>query len=145
MQIPHAARAGHQTETWDAELVPDDRGRTQRPSPDCPVEVALAAVAGRWTTLVLRELMHGPRSFSSLRASLPSLSAKVLADRLHTMTGRGLVSCERTTGFPVRTTYRLTQQGLALRPLLIALYETGSTLLAHRSEPGLTRTVPAGR
>ncbi|MFI2352425.1 hypothetical protein ACH492_36635 [Streptomyces sp. NPDC019443] len=45
---------------WDGELVPDERGRTRQPEPDCPVEVALAAVAGRWTTLVLRELMHEP-------------------------------------------------------------------------------------
>jgi DNA-binding HxlR family transcriptional regulator len=144
MQISPAARAGHQTETWDPELVPDARGRTQRPSPDCPVEVALAAIAGRWTTLVLRELMPGPLSFSELRASLPALSAKVLSERLHAMTGRGLVSRERTTGFPIRTTYRLTQQGQALRPLLISLYETGNTLLAHRSGPGPTRTAPAG-
>ncbi|MET0237917.1 MAG: helix-turn-helix domain-containing protein [Kibdelosporangium sp.] len=145
MQIEPAAHAGHQTETWDAGLVPDERGRTRHPSPDCPVEVALAAVAGRWTTLVLRELMHGPQSFSSLRASLPSLSAKVLADRLHTMTGCGLVSCQRTTGFPVRTTYRLTQQGLALRPLLIALYDTGSALLEHRSRSGPPAAAASGR
>nr|WP_232328456.1 helix-turn-helix domain-containing protein [Kibdelosporangium sp. MJ126-NF4]CTQ93012.1 Transcriptional regulator, HxlR family [Kibdelosporangium sp. MJ126-NF4] len=116
-------------ETWDAALVPDSRGRTDRPSEDCPVEVALDAISGRWTTLVLRELMHGPLSFSELRSRLPSLSAKVLSDRLHRLTARELAECARTTGFPTRTEYRLTERGLALRPLLIVLYEVGTELL----------------
>lgn len=99
------------------------------------MEVALEAISGRWTTLVLRELMRGPLSFSELRTRLPSLSAKVLSDRLHGLTGRGLAVCSRTTGFPSRTEYRLTGRGYALRPLLIALYDTGTALLTTEA-PG---------
>jgi len=72
----------HQTVSigWDEELVPTPTGRTQAPSPDCPVEVALAAIAGRWTTLVLRNLMSGDAySYTELAATLPSLSDKVLS------------------------------------------------------------------
>ena len=93
------------------------------------MEVALAAIAGRWTTLVLRELMQGPLSFSELRSRLPSLSAKVLSDRLRGLTERGMAECARTAGFPTRTEYRLTERGLALRPLLITLYDVGGVLL----------------
>ncbi|MFI9327100.1 winged helix-turn-helix transcriptional regulator [Kitasatospora sp. NPDC052868] len=110
---------------WDDELVPDEQGRTARPEAGCPVEVALAAVAGRWTTLVLRELMHGPLSFGELRTRLPEISPKVLADRLRVLEERGLVVCERLRGFPVRTSHRLTETGRALRPLLVELYRTG--------------------
>jgi DNA-binding HxlR family transcriptional regulator len=117
-------------ETWDPELVPDSRGRIREPDADCPVEAALAAISGRWTTLVIRELMQGPRSFSDLRACLPTLSAKVLTDRLRGLAERGLVVRCRTAGFPARTTYRLTDRGLRLRPLLMTLYEVGSDLLA---------------
>ncbi|MBB5852786.1 winged helix-turn-helix transcriptional regulator [Amycolatopsis umgeniensis] len=120
--------AGHQTETFDGELVPDARGRTRRPEPDCPVEVALAAISGRWTTLVLRELMSGARSFSDLRAALPELSAKVLTERLGDLTSRRLAIREELPGFPSRTSYRLTPAGRALRPLLIELYRSGSAL-----------------
>ncbi|WP_285639755.1 helix-turn-helix domain-containing protein [Lentzea sp. NBRC 102530] len=111
---------GHQTVTWD------------RPSAECPVEVALAAISGRWATLVVRDLMHGPKSFSALRAGLPSLSAKVLTERLESLVAQGLVSCHRSPGFPVRTTYSLTAAGLLLRPLLVQLYRTGEALLAER-------------
>ncbi|PRY00854.1 winged helix-turn-helix transcriptional regulator [Allonocardiopsis opalescens] len=122
---------GHRTEThaaWDPELVPDGRGRTRRPEPDCPVELALAAVSGRWTTLLLRELMAGPCGFTELRGRLPELSAKVLSERLRTLAERGLVAVERERGFPVRTRYRLTEAGQALRPLLVQLYATGAQL-----------------
>jgi DNA-binding HxlR family transcriptional regulator len=133
-----AAHVGHQTETfrrWDAELVPDERGRTPGPDPRCPVEVALGAVSGRWTTLVLRELMGGPLGFTELRERLPALSAKVLTDRLRELQGRGLLTVRRDRGFPVRTRYALTNAGHAVRPLLVALYATGDALLQLTAEP----------
>ncbi len=123
---------GHQTVTWDEELVPSERGRTVAPSPRCPVEVALAAVSGRWATLVLRDLMGGPRSFSALRAGLPQLSAKVLTERLDGLVAQGLVRRDRSPGFPARTRYALTDAGVALRPLLVELYRTGEALLELR-------------
>ncbi|MBC9714166.1 helix-turn-helix transcriptional regulator [Streptomyces sp. TRM66268-LWL] len=125
---------GHQTEIhgWDPELVPGSAGRTRRPEPGCPVEAALAAVAGRWTTLVLRELMGGPRGFTELRTRLPELSAKVLSERLRTLQESSLVTVERRRGFPVRTRYELTEAGRALRPLLVELYATGERLLRLR-------------
>ncbi|GIG56125.1 hypothetical protein Lfu02_04970 [Longispora fulva] len=129
---------------WDGELVPDERGRAARPEPDCPVEIALAAVAGRWTTLVLRELMHGPHSYSDLCERLPDISAKVLAERLRVLEHRGLLTHERLRGFPVRTRYQLTPAGQALRPLLIELYRTGvavDTALGQRT----VATADAGR
>ncbi|WP_312866194.1 winged helix-turn-helix transcriptional regulator [Streptomyces boluensis] len=134
----------HQTEThaprdsqradWDAELVPDADGRTRRPEPDCPVEIALAAVAGRWTTLVLRELMSGGDSFSALRERLPGISPKVLAERLRVLEERDLLTRDRIPGFPPRTRYRLTPSGHALRPLLVELYRTGAKLRSHPGE-----------
>ncbi|WP_405020217.1 helix-turn-helix transcriptional regulator [Kitasatospora sp. NBC_00070] len=123
----------HQREThaergWDAELVPDERGRTGRPEAGCPVELALAAVSGRWTTLVLRELMHGPHAFGDLRDRLPEISPKVLTERLRVLEERRLVVRQRLRGFPVRTRYELTAAGRALRPLLVELYRTGTAI-----------------
>lgn len=125
---------GHQavTHAWDPELVPGPEGRTHRPEPDCPVEVALAAVSGRWVTLVLRDLMHRPRSFGEIRRGLPELSAKVLTERLGELERRGLVTRPRHAGFPARTSYELTVARQRLRPLLVELYRTGQALLDRR-------------
>ena len=119
----------HQTvRTWDDDLVPSAAGRTDRPSPDCPVETALEAIAGRWTTLVLRDLMHGPQTYSALRAALPQISDKVLTERLTALRERGLVARSAQAGFPTRVTYELTEAGRRLRPLLVELYRTGERL-----------------
>ena len=121
----------HQTVShrWDVELVPTAHGRTDLPVAQCPVETAMDAVSGRWTTLVLRDLMmHGPLSFSALAEGLPTLSDKVLTDRLSELVGKGLIDRRRMPGFPSRSEYRLTERGRRLRPLLIELYRTGLAL-----------------
>lgn len=122
---------------WDADLVPTSNGRTQAPSPDCPVEVSLAAISGRWTTLVLRNLISGgSHSYSELAASLPQLSDKVLADRLRELVSADLVARTTTGGFPQRTEYRITERGEELRPLLIELYRAGLALQARDKTAG---------
>lgn len=119
---------------WDDELVPTPSGRTLAPSVDCPVEVTLAAISGRWTTLVLRNLMSGDAySYTDLASSLPRLSDKVLTERLHELVSAGLVSRSTTNGFPQRTEYRITERGRELRPLLVELYRTGLALQSHDS------------
>lgn len=126
--MAHQAVSAH----WDEELVPTPSGCTRAPSPDCPVEVSLAAIARRWTTLVLRDLMSGgPCSYTELAQSLPQLSDKVLTDRLNELVSAGFVERAVTNGFPRQTEYRITERGQELRPLLIELYRTGLALQGH--------------
>ncbi|MFJ5991497.1 winged helix-turn-helix transcriptional regulator [Lentzea sp. NPDC092896] len=65
---------------------------------------------------------------------MPSLSAKVLTERLESLVAQGLVSCSRSPGFPVRTCYALTPAGMVLRPLLVELYRTGEALLGELTQ-----------
>src|SRR5690349_4097312 len=57
----------------------------------CPVARAVEVLDGRWTMLVIRDLLRGTRRFSELRASLAGISPKTLTDRLRTLEERGLV------------------------------------------------------
>lgn len=121
----------HQTvRSWDPELVPTSAGRTNMPEEECPVEAAVAVISGRWSTLIIRELLHGPHTYSELGEALPSLSDKVLSDRLGSLRTQGIVERRVTSGFPSTVTYRLTSAGESLRPLMIELYRTGEVLLA---------------
>lgn len=114
---------------WEVDLVPTVEGRTNAPEESCPVEAALKVIGGRWSTLIIRELLHGPISFSEFRTLLPALSDKVLSERLALLTNHRVVERELTPGFPATVTYRLTARGQALRPLMIALYQAGEVLL----------------
>ncbi|MEU5837811.1 helix-turn-helix domain-containing protein [Streptomyces diacarni] len=107
--------------------LPDDPlARAAAPTPGCPVEVALDALRGRWTTLVIRELLRGTHTFGELAAALPDLSDKVLTDRLHRLAATGVVHRDRAPGWPTTVSYRLTARGQALGPVLQALWEWGA-------------------
>lgn len=116
------------------DLVPDGLGNQSVPSVDCPVEAALAAIAGKWTTLLLRELSRGELTFGGLKTALPDLSDKVLSDRLATLVHRGIADRTNHRGYPNRVVYSLTDAGRELRPLLIELYRTGSRLQDLRGD-----------
>ncbi|EPH44001.1 helix-turn-helix domain-containing protein [Streptomyces aurantiacus] len=108
--------------------LPDDpRARVTAPTSACPVEVTLAALRGRWTTLVVRELLDGDvYAYSELAAALPQLSDKVLAERLVQLVEAGVARRTRTPGWPSTVTYRLTPHGRELGPVLQALWDWGA-------------------
>ncbi|MFE4588938.1 winged helix-turn-helix transcriptional regulator [Streptomyces laurentii] len=91
------------------------------------MDVTLAALAGRWTPLVLREfLRRGLATYSELSAALPALSDKVLSDRLSQLTDAGVIERHRTAGWPPRVHYVLTARGRALEPVMHSMWEWGT-------------------
>lgn len=117
------------------DLVPP--GHHQQPR--CPVDITLAVLAGRWTPLVLREfLRRGRATYSELSAALPTLSDKVLSDRLSQLTGAGVVERHRTPGWPPRVHYTLTAQGRALEPVMHSMWEWGTA--RRQDAPGPSDT-----
>ena len=49
---------------------------------NCPIARGLDALGERWTLLILRELLGGPRRYGDLRAELPGIATNLLAVRL---------------------------------------------------------------
>jgi DNA-binding HxlR family transcriptional regulator len=92
-------------------------------------------VGERWSLLVVRELMLGPRRFSGLRRSLNGISAKVLTERLESLERAGAV-IKRTLQPPANVqVYELTEWGYLAEP---ALQELGRWAAASsRHDPTL--------
>ena len=57
----------------------------------CALATALDVVGERWTLLVVRELLLGPKRYSDLREGLPGIASNLLATRLRTLEQNGLV------------------------------------------------------
>jgi DNA-binding HxlR family transcriptional regulator len=78
---------------------------------NCPVALGLDILGERWTLLILRELVGGPRRYSDLRAQLPGIATNLLAERLKELQDAGLI--ERTDlPAPIgRTVYALSELG----------------------------------
>lgn len=84
----------------------------------CPVARASAIVGDRWTLLILRELLQGERRFDAIRRRL-DVSPHLLSVRLRRLVQEGLL--ERGEG-----DYRLTEAGLDLQPVILALLVWGN-------------------
>jgi DNA-binding HxlR family transcriptional regulator len=94
----------------------------------CGVARALDLVGERWTLLVVRELLFGPKRFSDLVRGLPGMSQNVLSQRLRELGNAGLLE-RRRLGPPVSgQVYALTERGAALRPVVIELARWGSRM-----------------
>jgi DNA-binding HxlR family transcriptional regulator len=87
----------------------------------CGTAHALDLIGERWSLLVLRELMLGPRRFSELRADLPGISANVLAQRLVELERRGLARKLRLPPPASVQVYEATEWGLEAEPIVQAL------------------------
>lgn len=99
----------------------------------CPVARALDVLGERWTLLVVRELLLGPKRFKDLLTTLPAMGSNRLADRLKTLQVAGVVA-KRTlpapAGVPV---YELTESGERLRPAIYCLGAWGWQLPLQES------------
>jgi DNA-binding HxlR family transcriptional regulator/putative sterol carrier protein len=91
-------------------------------------------VGERWTLLLVRELLLGPKRYSDLQAGLPGIAPGVLAARLRLLEGAGVIAHRRLPPPAASFVYELTERGARLRPVLAGLFEWGMTLLEAPAE-----------
>ena len=96
----------------------------------CSLSRALDLIGERWTLLIVRELLAGPRRYTDLHADLPGVSTDVLAARLKEMERDGLVGRRRLPPPAAAAVYELTPRGRDLLPALTALADWGTAELA---------------
>jgi DNA-binding HxlR family transcriptional regulator len=111
----------------------------------CGIARALDVVGERWALLIVRELLHGPKRFTDLRAGLGKLSADVLSQRLRELEAAGVVARGELPPPAASKVYELTPRGRALEPVLHALGRWGSVqpLPAERPPLGIDAFVTA--
>jgi DNA-binding HxlR family transcriptional regulator len=92
---------------------------------ECAVERAMDVIGGRWTTLVVRELLGGTRRFSEVRAALAGISPKTLTERLRDLESAGVLERVVYPEVPPRVEYTLTERGRSLEPVIAAMRDWG--------------------
>ncbi|MEL6893010.1 MAG: helix-turn-helix domain-containing protein, partial [Actinomycetota bacterium] len=110
----------------------------------CGLAAALDLLGERWTLLVVRDLLPGPRRYQDLLDGLPGLATDLLTARLRTLESAGLVERRRLESPGRGWVYELTERGASLRPIIEGLALWGGDLLpapavgpdaAHRLDP----------
>ncbi|MEE6135097.1 helix-turn-helix domain-containing protein [Mycobacterium sp. 050128] len=85
--------------------------RTRNYNQNCPIARGLDVLGERWTLLILRELVGGPRRYGDLRAELPGIATNLLAERLKELQDAGLVDRADLPAPIGRTVYTLSDLG----------------------------------
>jgi DNA-binding HxlR family transcriptional regulator len=88
---------------------------------DCPIARFLGALDGPWATLIVRELLQGPRRFGELQTQLVGISPKTLTDRLRKLESFGVLTRTDHGEIPLKVVYELTKAGLEVEPVLLAM------------------------
>jgi DNA-binding HxlR family transcriptional regulator len=80
----------------------------------CALARSLDVVGERWTLLIVRELLLGPRRFTDLLAALPGIGRNLIAARLRELEEAGVIAREERS-------YALTERGRGLEEAVLAL------------------------
>jgi DNA-binding HxlR family transcriptional regulator len=97
----------------------------------CAVARSLDIVGERWTMLIVRDLLVGPKRYKDLLEGLPGIGTNLLAQRLRELEANGVI--ERVTLPPpaAATVYRLSAKGMGLEPVVFALGRWGFEFLGQ--------------
>jgi DNA-binding HxlR family transcriptional regulator len=98
----------------------------------CGVARALDLLGGRWTLLIVRNLLLGPRRYTTLLGELPGITTNLLAARLKALDDAGLATRVDDEGHPA---WALTRDGALLEPIVMELGRFGARTL-QRPRPG---------
>ena len=93
----------------------------------CPVSTSLEILGDRWSLLIVRDLMvRGHHTFKDFQESGERIASNVLSDRLRTLQSAGIITAEVVNADRRRLSYRLTEKGIDLAPLLLEMLIWGA-------------------
>jgi DNA-binding HxlR family transcriptional regulator/putative sterol carrier protein len=92
----------------------------------CALARALDLVGDRWTLLIVRELVPGPRRFTDLLEGLPGVSRNLLTERLRGLERDGIVARKELPAPAARLVYELTADGRDLADAIVPLIRWGA-------------------
>jgi DNA-binding HxlR family transcriptional regulator len=99
----------------------------------CAIAKSLDVIGGRWTLLLVRELLPGPRRFKDLLEGLPGIGTNLLTDRLRHLEEEGVVERRKLPPPAGSTVYELTELGRDLEPIVIGVARWGWSRIQNRN------------
>jgi DNA-binding HxlR family transcriptional regulator/putative sterol carrier protein len=100
----------------------------------CAVARAMDVVGERWTLLIVRELLTGPKRFKDLLKGLPGIGTNLLTARLKDLEGYGVVRRATLPPPAASRVYELTELGRSLEPVVMGLAQWGLEFLGASRE-----------
>lgn len=105
----------------------------------CPLACGLDVIGERWTLLIVRDLLIGPKRFKELLAGVSGMGTNLLADRLKALAESGLIEQKVLPPPAASTVYQLTDQGRQLEGPVSALARWGLQFIGDQETRALSR------
>jgi DNA-binding HxlR family transcriptional regulator len=99
----------------------------------CPVKKTAELIEGKWTSLIIRELLSGKKRYFEIQKALVDISPKVLSTRLRMLERKGIVTRSVIPTVPPSTEYELSGLGIKLEAVLQAMAHFGIEMLKEES------------
>ncbi|MGM9477984.1 winged helix-turn-helix transcriptional regulator [Pedobacter sp. GSP4] len=92
----------------------------------CPVSSSLDIWGDKWSLLIVRDLMYDKeRTYGDFLKSEEKIATNILASRLQTLEGAGIISKAGHPESKAKVLYKLTPKGIDLLPVMIEIYLWG--------------------
>jgi DNA-binding HxlR family transcriptional regulator len=102
---------------------------------ECPVDVTIGFISGRWKGTILWHLQKGPKRTSELKRLIPQITESMLIRHLQKLVADGIIEKD-DKAFPRRVYYSLSPNGSTLSPIIAMMYRWGRSHLTHLSAKG---------
>lgn len=100
---------------------------------NCPVEITLELIGGKYKSLILWHLSKGKLRFSELRKVITNATPKMLTQQLRELESQALINREVFPVIPPKVEYSLTELGKSLMPVLISMRDWGAGYLRTKN------------
>ena len=98
-------------------------------SENCPVNIALGVIGGKWRLLIIFQIGNEKRRFGKLKRLIPQISEKMLIQELKNLTKAGILNRKAYPEIPPKVEYSLTIQGQKILPIIDQIKDFGSELI----------------
>jgi DNA-binding HxlR family transcriptional regulator len=96
----------------------------------CPkYESATEMLGKKWTGLIIRVMLGGPKRFKEIKEQIPDMSDKMLTDRMKELESLGILTRTVYPEMPVRIEYELTEKGRNLEEVIESIQNWGESWL----------------
>lgn len=112
----------------------------------CPVSTSLDVLGDKWTLLILRDMLFaGKSTYGQFLQSEEKIATNILADRLAVLESQGILSKAVAADKKSKFTYRLTEKGVDIVPLIVELVLWGAKHCPTIVNPSLLEELEAGK
>ncbi|TLV04035.1 helix-turn-helix transcriptional regulator [Dyadobacter luticola] len=112
----------------------------------CPISTSLDVLGDKWTLLILRDMVFaGKSTYGQFLQSAEKIATNVLADRLAVLESQGILTKEVAADKKSKFTYRLTEKGLDIVPIIVSHILWGARHYTTDIDPGLLDELRTGK